>query len=118
MGRLVPGSRPYHDLPNVPSLTSGGLGRLLGKHLKHPQDNSAKAKVEFLTHIRIKESIHLRTLYKVFSVPSAPDDALNRDYAKIVSAYGVKIIPKEQIWHDLAEAMKKDMHPEGFKRVK
>ncbi|KAK1325284.1 putative purine permease 4 [Acorus calamus] len=30
MGRLLPGSRPYHDLPNVPSLTSGGLGRLLG----------------------------------------------------------------------------------------
>ncbi|KAK1293054.1 hypothetical protein QJS10_CPB17g00612 [Acorus calamus] len=25
MGRLLPGSRPYHDLPNVPSLTSGGL---------------------------------------------------------------------------------------------
>ncbi|KAK1302472.1 hypothetical protein QJS10_CPB12g00826 [Acorus calamus] len=31
MGRLLPGSRPYHDLPNVPSLTSGGLGRLLGE---------------------------------------------------------------------------------------
>ncbi|KAK1312368.1 hypothetical protein QJS10_CPA07g00931 [Acorus calamus] len=31
MGRLLHGSRPYHDLPNVPSLTSGGLGRLLGQ---------------------------------------------------------------------------------------
>ncbi|KAK1307967.1 Autophagy-related protein 3 [Acorus calamus] len=26
MGRLLPGSRPYHDLPNVPSLISGSLG--------------------------------------------------------------------------------------------
>ncbi|KAK1304731.1 hypothetical protein QJS10_CPB11g00626 [Acorus calamus] len=25
MGRLLPGSRPYHHLPNVPSLTGGGL---------------------------------------------------------------------------------------------
>ncbi|KAK1311761.1 hypothetical protein QJS10_CPA07g00802 [Acorus calamus] len=30
MGRLLSGSRPYHDLPNVPSLTSGGLGWSLG----------------------------------------------------------------------------------------
>ncbi|KAK1269437.1 hypothetical protein QJS04_geneDACA005015 [Acorus gramineus] len=46
---------------------------------------------------RIKESIHLRTLYKVIRVPSTLDDAHIRDYAKIVCAYGVKIIPKEQM---------------------
>ncbi|KAK1315508.1 hypothetical protein QJS10_CPA06g01019 [Acorus calamus] len=28
-GQLLSGSRPHHDLPNIPSLTSGGLGRLL-----------------------------------------------------------------------------------------
>ncbi|KAK1265694.1 hypothetical protein QJS04_geneDACA018118 [Acorus gramineus] len=33
-------------------------------------------------------------------------------------ARGETIIQPSQIWHDLAEAMKKDMHPEGFKRVK
>ncbi|KAK1300048.1 Potassium channel KOR2 [Acorus calamus] len=30
MGQLLPGSRPHHDLPNIPSLKSGGSGRLLG----------------------------------------------------------------------------------------
>ncbi|KAK1284046.1 hypothetical protein QJS10_CPB21g01058 [Acorus calamus] len=29
MGQLLSSSRPHHDLPNVPSLTSGGLGRPL-----------------------------------------------------------------------------------------
>ncbi|KAK1284542.1 hypothetical protein QJS10_CPB21g01075 [Acorus calamus] len=31
---------------------------------------------------------------------------------------GETIIQPSQIWQDLAEAIKKDMHPDGFKRVK
>ncbi|KAK1307294.1 hypothetical protein QJS10_CPA10g00740 [Acorus calamus] len=45
---------------------------------------------------------------------NSPADLL----ASYQSVRGETIIKPSQIWHDLAEAMKKDMHPEGFKRVK
>ncbi|KAK1306757.1 Villin-4 [Acorus calamus] len=40
MGRLLPGSHPHHDLPNVPSLTSGGLDSTIESHKVEERDSS------------------------------------------------------------------------------